>query len=182
MPRILTTSRRNSLEASASGVFDLFLLRFSGPDLHDAVGVCNDTVNYIYNDELYFGVSAEMSLLSDGERAPRSTVRIQNVFGVMGKFMQTLTASPRLTLRLFSADDWDAALTPTGETDDLGNAVLARYPTGTPTIDYQADWLRLMDASGDAIAIEGNIGSFDLSSEPYPAVRTTRDRLPGLFR
>jgi len=184
MPRGLTTARRNSLEASQSSVFDLILLRMSGGDIHDAIGICNDTVNYVYNSEIYFGVSAEIALISDGERAPKSTLRMQNVYGVVGKLMQALTVSPRLTIRLFNADDWSPTLSSTGETDDLGEAILARNPIASPAprIDYEADWLRLTDVSGDALSIEANIGSFDLSSEPFPAVRTTRERLPGLYR
>lgn len=193
MPRIITPARRKSFEASTSGDFDLILIKLSGPVLPVPFGICNDATNYVnasWSDDsvvrtedpiTYFGFMAEISLLSDGEQPPKTTLRIQNVDGMVGNFMQVLESSPRLRLQLFSDADWSPTLVDTGIRDLNGQAVLARYPLGVPTLDYQADYLRINKASGASL-IECEIGSFDLTSEPYPALRTTRERTPGLFR
>lgn len=191
--RIITPARRKSFEASTSGDFDLVLIKLSGPVLQTPFGICNDTANYVmssWSDRgvirsedaiTYFGFMAEISLISDGEQPPKTTLRIQNIDGIVGNFMQVLESSPRLRLQLFSDAAWSTTLTATGLRDLNGQPVLARYPLGTPTLDYQADYLRINKASGAAM-IECEIGSFDLTSEPYPALRTTRERTPGLFR
>lgn len=182
MAREISTPRRNSLEASASDDFDLILMRVSGADLQKPFGICNDSVNYYYGGIIYFGVAAELALISDGDRPPRSKLRMRNIDGKPGRFLQDLPASPRLTLWVFSDKDWAADLVDTGELDDNGDAIKARYPTGTPTIDYTADWLRLKNAQGDAITVEADIWSFDATSEQWPAIRSTQDRLPALFK
>jgi hypothetical protein len=51
-----------------------------------------------------------------------------------------------------------------------------------PAMQYQARSLRLRGVSGDAIALEGELSVWDPTAEPYPSIRATPDRLPGLFR
>ncbi|HEY4775019.1 MAG TPA: hypothetical protein VIH40_09380 [Xanthobacteraceae bacterium] len=182
MPRILATPRRNSLEASATGAVDLILLRIAGPGIHDPIGVCNDVVNFAHEGVIYFGLAAELMLLSDADQPPRASCRLANVDGVIGRFVRTLTASPRLRLQLACADDWHAALTDSGEVDAGGEAILARQPIATPAIDYEADWLRIASARIDALSVDCDLASFDLTAEPWPAARATPDRLPALFR
>jgi hypothetical protein len=182
MARVITDARRNSLEASASDDFDLLLVRLGGADLHKPIGICNDSVNYYYDGVIYYGMLAEIALISDGDRPPRSRVRMRNIDGQVGKFLQELPDSPRLTLWVFSDNDWSTELTDTGLVDDNGDAIRARYPLATPTINYTADWLRLKNVQGDAIAVEADLWSFDPTGEPYPAIRSTQDRLPALFR
>lgn len=182
MPRTLSTARRNSLEKPYSDDLDLILITVTHESMIVPIHICNDVVNFVYGGEIYFGTSAEVVLISDTERPPQAKVRIANPDGKVGKFLQQLDVTPRLKLEVFSANDWSPDLTDTGEVDDNGEAILARYPTGTPTVDYSADWLRLTGAEGDVIACDATIGSFDLSSEPARAVRSTESRLPGLYR
>lgn len=182
MPRTVTIARRNSLQATSSGDVSLALLTIAGANIHTPITICNDVVNYVLNGVIFYGLGAEVGWISDNDRAPRTTVRMSNVYGEPGKFAQELSTSPDLKIQLFSDIFWSRTLTDTGTRDRFGDAVMARYSTSTPTADDEASGLRLATVSGDAGQIEAEIVSRDLTAEPWVAIRATPERLPILFR
>lgn len=172
--RTLSSTYRNALEASASGVnLPIFL------KLTDGVGapvrVVSDTVDYLWAEgaidlQRYQGFPFMIEVLGDDGRPPRGRLTIQNVDARIGARVQALSEAPGATITLLSSDDFGAA---TGDPK-------TRSPLGTPVIEYQALHLALRNISVDALAVSADIVSYDYTSEPWPQIRSTPDLLPGL--
>lgn len=168
--RSLSTPFRNSLEASANGDAALLFATISHPSLTGPIRVVNDIVDYVWGGETFYGLPFMMEFLSDGDRPPSGKLTIQNIDRRIGQAIIKLDVSPGIQIDVLPSSDFGAAVAG------------VRTEIGTPTAEYSAPRLRLRNVTGDAMAIEGELWSYDLSREPYPAVRSTKDRLPGLFR
>ena len=173
MPRVLSQSFRRELEEPRSPEFLVILLRIEDPTIHDPILVANDTVNYNYNGETYLGFPFEFELIDDSAsgRIPTGRIRIQNVDRQIGEAIVNLTQSPKLTITILASADFADTLSGDDE----------RFPiVAEPTIEYQAENLMFTNISVNAMEVTGEIISFDMTNEPWPAIRTTTDRLPGL--
>lgn len=183
--RTLTTGFRNSLEKPYSDEIPLIFATITHPNLADVIRLANDVVDYLWTPPspsvgqyTYVGFPFDITILSDSDRAPSATIRLQNVDGKIGTAALQLISSPRLTLQILAASDFG----------DVTAYVKADGSPGkkrteiAPTVQYQAPHLRLRNVKGDVMAIEAELWSYDLSQEPYPAIRTTKDNVPGLWR
>jgi hypothetical protein len=170
MPRTLTTTFRNNLEASANPDIPVLFATITNPLLADPIRVVNDVVDYQWQGELYIGFPFMIELVTDSDRPPSAKIRMQNVNGVIGRMVQRLKTTSRIRLDVIASSEF---------ADPVANL---RIEIGTPTVEYTADMLRLRNVNGDAMMVEGELWSFDMSREPYPAIRTTKNRLPGLYR
>lgn len=172
--RTLSSTYRNALEASASGVnLPVFLKITDG--VGAPVRVVADTVDYLWDDgageqQRYQGFPFMIEILGDDGRPPRGRLTIQNVDARIGARVQALSAAPGCTVTLLSSADFGSA---TGDPK-------TRSPIGTPVIEYQARYLSLRNISVDALAVSADIVSYDYTSEPWPQIRSTPDLLPGL--
>lgn len=172
MPRAITTPLRRALEEPRSAEYIAILLRITHTTLLEPIRVANDVVDYIYQDETYLGFPFEIELVSDSANVPRGQLRIQNVDRRIGEAIIRLTSPPQLSILLFAQSDFG----------DISSGSRVREPlTDTdPVPEYEAHHLILSNVSVNAMAVAGEIQSFDMSNEPWPAIRTTADRLPGL--
>jgi hypothetical protein len=78
-----------------------------------------------------------------------------------------------MTIEVYAAADFG--------TDLVDNA---HVPTGTPTVEYRAPFLTLINVKASAMWVEADIASYvadisQISASPWMA---TQDKLPGLFR
>lgn len=180
--RTLSTPFRNEIEAQDSAEVALIFATITHPDLFDAVRVVSEgdggysvkngqIVNYRYNGELYLGCPFRIELVTDNDRPPRGKVTLPDIDGRIGIEVLPLVDSPKIKLDVLVASDFSAGV-------DGDNA---RTPTGTPVVEYSADHLFLSNVSGDAMMIEGTLTGVDYTAEPWPKIRTTQDRLPGLY-
>lgn len=173
--RTITTSVRNDLESSHGGPEGDFLVMFARIThalLAAPILVVNDVVDYVWGGETYTGLPFELALLSDGDRAPSAKLRMQNVDGAIGRLVTRLKTSPSIQLDVLSTRYFGDAI----------SGVRTEVPSPTPVVEYSAPRLRLRNVQGDANFIEADLWTWDLSREPYPAIRSTKDRLPGLYR
>lgn len=168
--RTLSTSFRNDLEASANADIPVLFATITNPLLSEPIRVVNDVVDYEWQGERFIGFPFEIELVTDGDRPPSAKFRLHNINGIIGRTVQRLKTTSRIRLDIVAASDFAAPVSN------------LRVEIGTPTVEYTANMLRLRNVSGDAMAVEGELWSYDLSREPYPAIRTTKDRLPGLYR
>ena len=168
--RSLSTAFRTSLESSANPDALLLFATITHGDLPDPIRVVNDIVDYQWQGELYTGIPFMIDLLSDTDAPPTAKIRMQNVNQVIGRVVLGLKSSPRIQLDVLASSDFYDAV------DNL------RLPIGSPTAEYSAPRLRLRNVTGDAMMVEGELYSFDVTREPYPVIRTTKDRLPALYR
>jgi hypothetical protein len=180
--RIVSTAFRAAIAASATDEIPIVLVDITHPELEEPRRIANDVASYIYGGNLYVGFPYELEQLGDADTPPKGHFRMQNIDRQIGNFLQTLPSSPRIKITCLAASEFDETRIDSGQVDARGNAIMARPAIGTPTVQYSADHLRLVNVKGDIVAVEGDLASYDLSTEPWPAIRATQDRLPGLFR
>lgn len=181
--RVLSTTFRNKIQAQHNDELILVFAVVTHPQLtkpvrvvtEDIEGVSYHTngqiINYKYNGDLYQGCPFTFSLLTDDENPPRSKVSIINVDTKIGRTIRLLTSPPRFRFTVLKYSDFS----PTVDSDN------ARSPTGTPTVEYDANYLFLRNVVGDDMVITADITSYQIADEPCPAIRTTQDRTPALY-
>lgn len=169
MPRTLSSSLRRALEEPRSSEYVVILLDIDHETLAEPIRVANDVVAYVYEGNTYLGFPFEIEVLTDSRQVPRGQLRIQNVDRRIGEAIVNLVTPPTLTITLLANSDFY---------DVLQDG--KRLPISTPVIEYQATNLVFGSITVDVQAIVGDILSFDMSNEPWPAIRSTADRLPGL--
>jgi hypothetical protein len=189
MPRNLSTGYRNSLEASRDGDMTLVFATITHPDIVDPIRVVSDVVDYMRDETglggepvevRYIGIPFLIELLSDGESPPRGKITIQNVDQAVGAAIEDMSDSPRLKLELLALSDF-------GDVELIFDPAMneerrSRRPVGTPVIEYSAAHLSLRNISGNAITVSADIAVYDVQRDPWPGIRTTQNRLPGLYR
>lgn len=180
--RTLSTAFRNSLEAPHSDEIPLIFLRITHPNLADIIRLANDVCDYVWTPPspstgqyTYIGFPFDITLLSDSDKAPSARLRVQNIDGKIGLAARMLVSSPRIQLDVLAASDFGVP---------IKNAAgkFTRTEPGTVPVEYSAPRMRLRNVRGDVMAVEGELWSWDLSQEPYPAIRTTQDKTPALYR
>lgn len=183
MPRTIPAWHRIALDASSSGDVALIFVEIShqsllapiravseGPGGVSTVG--GTTIGYRLDGQPYIGLPFRIDLLTDDESPPRATIVVPNIDRRIGAAALLALDAPRLDMRMALLSDW--SLTVDAET--------MRAPIGTPTILYQALHLSLRNVRGSAAQVEADVVGYDLTSEPWPAIRTTPDRCPALYR
>lgn len=131
------------------------LLTFSGTGF-TTFRVCDNDTDITSNGNTFTAFPFEIVLPGDREDAPNATLRIANVSKEIGQAI-------------------DAA---TGQIAVKIEAVLASDPD---TVEKSFDGLELRVTRRDALVVEGELQSAQFASEPYPKVRATPGRFPGLF-
>jgi len=167
--REVSTSLRAGFEAPASADVPLIFLTIGHPNLSDDIRVVGDVRDFVRDGKLYQHAPFEIELLTDDERPPRGKLSIQNVDRQIGEAVRLIGTAPTAKIELLSSVDFDLTQDP-------------RVALGTPVIEYEAAYLRLRNIAVDALQVTADIMSFDYSQEPWPAIRATKSRLPGLFR
>ena len=169
MPRVISTDLRRALEEPRSNEYIVILLEITHPQISQPIRVANDVVDYRYDSNLYIGFPFIIEVVTDNERVPRGQLSIQNVDQRISDAIIDLTTPPKLRIICFANSDF---------TDEIVDG--ARNAVGVITPEYEANHLVFNSISIDAMKISGDITSFDMASEPWPAIRSTADRLPGL--
>ncbi|BBF93386.1 hypothetical protein [Blastochloris tepida] len=183
MARPIPPWHRIALDASASGDVVLMFAEITARALLTPIRVVSEgpggvstaggtTIGYRLGGVNHVGVPYRVDLLTDDESAPRATIVVPNIDRRIGTAALLTTEAPRLDLRMALLSDWALAV-------DADNA---RSPIATPTVLWQGLHLSLRNVRGSAVQIEADISGLDLTSEPWPAIRTTPDRTPALYR
>lgn len=173
--RNLSPGFRRAAEEPRSDIYAVILLRITHPTLTFPILVANDTINYVHDGETYQGFPFELELIGDTNQVPRGQLRIQNVDRRIGEAVVNLTTPPGLSIIIMASTDFEEAATaPDGRLENV------RYEKENVTPEYEANHLVLGNVTVDAISVTAEVLSFDMSNEPWPAVRSTADRLPGL--
>lgn len=156
------------MESPNSGEFFVFFATITHPDLVSAITVNSDVVDYVYNGSTYYGCAFALVRLTDDEQPPRAKVTIENVDQIIGRVVSALLSPPTIGIQLFVKSDF---------TDDV-----PRKAIGTPTAVESAQGLKLQNVQWDASTITADLVGVDITSRPWPSIRSTSDRLPGLYR
>lgn len=169
MERLISQSLRRELEKQESGEELLVFLTITHPSLDEAIRVVCDPEDFIYDGETYIGFIFDIAILSDNDRPPETRLTVQNVDEQIGHAIKSLIGPPRVKIEILALSDFDTSVIP-------------RVPLGTPTVEYRADQLFLVDVDGDDGEITGRITSWDYSQTTYPGIRATQRRCPGLYK
>ncbi len=180
MPRDISTLIRSSLEGPRDGEIFLTFLIIAHPDLSPSIYVVNDvatdagaTVTYQYAGNTYIAFPFDLELLTDGDASPVGRLTIQNVDRVLGEAVRALTTAPTVEFRMIPASEFDLTVNPrvgaTGSPEEI-----------TPI--YVATGLEMRGISVDAMSISGEVAAINDAQEPWPSIRATQARTPGLFR
>ena len=167
---------RQALEEPRSQEYVVVLLRITHETLSLPILVANDVVNYVVGGETYQGFPFNMELIGDTSQVPRGQIQIQNVDRRISEAILKLTTPPRISILMFAQSDFSETMS-----DSPGKVEDTRYELQENTTpEYEAHHLIFGNITVDAMQVSGEITSFDMTNEPWPAIRSTADRLPGL--
>lgn len=169
MSRASAVAVREELEDLHSPHALLAFLTIRHPNLADPIRVVSDVLDYIKGGETFIGLPFGYRLLTDGESAPRTELRMQNADRRIGQALLSLTGRAVLELQICSSADFDLSVSP-------------RTEIGSAAAIYAFRHFSLANVTATATDLTGEVILQDYSVEPWPAVRATEDRLPGLYR
>jgi len=139
------------------------------PALSVPVRIVTDVLDHVWNGHTYLACSFGYTLISDGEDAPRSVITIPNVDRAIGRAIEASPSRAKVSLHVLSSADFDLTQDP-------------RMAIGTVVPLYRLTGFETIDARVDDISAEITIALRDDEVEPWPVVRATADRFPGVFR
>lgn len=131
------------------------LLTFSGTGF-TTFRVCDNATDIVSNSQTFTAFPFTIELPGDREDAPVAQLRISNVDKAIG---QAIDAAP-------------------GPVNVKIELVLASAPDN---VEKTFDGLELRVTRRTALTVEGELQSAQFTSEPWPKVRATPGRFPGLF-
>ena len=101
--------------------------------------------------------------------ATNAQTEVQNVDRKIGDALRAITSPARVQLDVIAASEFDQSADP-------------RTPRGTPLVMYEAKHLFLVNVSVNALAVTGDLVSWDYTQDTWPGRRATQERCPALYR
>lgn len=131
------------------------LLTFSGTGF-DTFRVCNNDTDIVSRSNTFTAFPFSLKEPGDGEDAPAAELQIANVDRQIGQAIDAADGPAYVLIEL----------------------VLASAPDD---VQKSFDGLELRSTSRSMLLVQGSLQSAQFTSEPYPKIRATPGRLPGLF-
>lgn len=160
MPRSVSVAFRTAIEAQYSNVPVLLLLKLEHERLATPIYLANNTEDVVSNGITYVGFPFELTRPGEEEESGQSLgkIAVQNVDRAIGAAVLELDGPITFTLQVVTNDDPD-------------------------DVEFELQHLVLRNVSGDAMTLQADIGiRYDLSTVPFPGIRATKARTPGLWR
>lgn len=168
MTRSIPPSTQADLERTSSPDALIWFLTITHENLADPIRIVSDVFDYLVNGDLFRGIVFDAVPLTDTDQAPTTELRVQNIDRRIGQALRDATGRAKVEAVARSTADFDLALEP-------------REPLGTPATIYSFSHYDLVDVEVNAAEITGRLMLADYSQEPFPSIRATADRCPGLF-
>lgn len=154
--------------AESSPAVWLPFARIDHPALGEPIRVVADVLPYVWAGATWTPYPFGFRRLTEEDAMPETRLVIQNVDRRLGNALRTLSGRASVSMWLLTSADFDLSLDP-------------REPLGTVTPLYSFEGYDLTDVTIDPIQITGRVTLRDYSTEPWPGIRATQDRFPGLF-
>jgi uncharacterized protein DUF1833 len=166
--RILSSTFIDDIQSTNATDIIVILATITHPTLDGPITVNSDVANYSYNGYTYYGTGIGISLISDDESPPQAKVTVPNVDRRIGEALLSISDAPQIRLELVKRSDFDSS-NPRVALDGL-------------TVEYTAPLMFLRNVQWNAQQLTADLLSYDLTSEPWPKIRTTPIVTPALFR
>lgn len=173
MPWTIAAETQAAFEEVNGEDYALIFVKLSHAGEPD-VRLVNDVVDYIRADnERWLACRFSLQMLTDGEDKVRGSLSVPNAVADLSEWILGLTSPLGVTIELVARSNFS---------DSVDSATDARTLVGQEAVLRSASNLYLRNISANAITIDGELTAIDLSSEPAYYVKSTKDRLPGLYR
>ena len=169
--RTVPASVMAELERQTSADALLTFLTLTHPDLGQPVRVVADhsDFKYVLGGDTYQGMPFGGGILTDDDQMPTAELIIPNIDRRIGFALKRSRSRPSIDLAVYSSADFDLTVNP-------------RTEIGTASKVYSFVDFYLSEVQLDAIAIRGRVTLRDYAQEPWPYLRATQDRCPGLYK
>lgn len=167
--RVIPAAVQAELEASASADAILAFLTITHRNLSEPIRVVSDVFDYELGGLSFIGLPFDLKVVTDADSAPYTELRMQNIDRRIGQALLGLTERAQLALQVLSSADFDLSVDP-------------RVEIGTAATIYAFADFELVDVDAGATELTGRVMLRDPTQEPWPSVRATQGRCPGLFR
>ena len=169
MTRATAIAARAELERTSSPHALLAFMTITHPALAEPLRVVSDAMDYTFGGALFIGMPFGLDLLPDSDATATTQLRMQNVDRRIGQALRSMTGRATVQLQLMSSVDFDLTQDP-------------RTEIGSAAQIYGFAHFSLRNVTVNATEVTGEVIFHDYSTEPFPHIRATQDRLPGLFR
>lgn len=151
----ISDAMKRAVLAMSSDEVAVTLLTISGAGF-TTFRVCDNSTDLVSNSQTFTAFPFTIELPGDGDTAPLAKLRIMNVSKEIGQALDAATGQITVKIEL----------------------VLASNPDN---VEKTFDGLELRLTKRDALVVEGDLQSAQFASEPWPKIRATPGRFPGLF-
>jgi hypothetical protein len=149
------TATEQALAQHADEVF-LVLLTIAHETLADPFRFVRNRVRVTSRGNEFLASHFEIELPNDGADVPQARITVANVDRRIGQTLQAIVTPPSVTIEL----------------------VLGSTPD---TVERSWSQFQLTEVTWDALTVQGTLTRIAYWDEPWPYIRVTPSRFPGLF-
>jgi len=150
----------------------VWFVEIDHPNIVGTVRVVSDIFEYEIDGKTYAAAPFQASPVTDSDAPPSAEIVMENISRQVSAALENDTAGTRATITAVahSSADFDLSVEP-------------RVPLapGSPPEVYAFRQFELNDVSADVAELKARISLVDIATEPWPSLRATSDRFPGLF-
>lgn len=166
--RDITPAAQASLNAEQTGDALLTFAEVTHPLLAEPLRVVADVLAYTWQGVTWHPVMFEFEAVTDSDRPPEARIVLPAIDQTIAEALIALPARAVISVWVLSSADFDLTAEP-------------RTPIGTPVPLMDLLNYELTDVQGSVSSASGRIKLRDYSQEPWPGIRATESRCPGLF-
>lgn len=159
---------RADLNAESGEDAHLVFAEIHHPLLAEPLRVVADLFKYTWRGALWSDVLFEFEILSDTEDAPEARLILPVIDQRVAEVLIALPSPARISVWVLTSADFDLTEDP-------------RVPLSQPVPLIEMLNLTLSDVQGTTSSASGRLTLRDYAREPWPSVRATQSRCPGLF-
>lgn len=157
-----------ALNAEADGDALLTFAEITHPALSAPIRVVADVLPYSWQGSEWYPVMFEFEAVTDNDKPPEARITLPAIDQTIAEALIALPERARISVWVLTSADFDLTTEP-------------REPIGGPVPLMELLNFDLMDVQGDVSTASGRLMLRDYSQEPWPGIRATESRCPGLF-
>jgi len=166
--RDIPAAVQSDLEGEASGHALIAFLEIRHHNLADPIRVVSDLINYQFEGETWTGIPFDVVPLNDDDQVSFLQISVPNTDRRIGQALRDAQSRAVIRMVVCSTLDFDLSVDPRAEVGSAAPVLVVE--------DFE-----LFDVQADAGMVTGRALVRDYSQEPFPALRVTQRRTPGLF-